>query len=85
MAEERIRAELPEVPTTIPTVAEVTEEEVEKRVAEMEQHVCLNYYHFLKMDAVAERKKRIEELKRKKAQLLAQGDVQDQNETGVST
>lgn len=40
---------------------------------------------FFKMDAVAERKKRIEELKRKKAQLLAQGDVQEQNETGVST
>ena len=39
----------------------------------MEFHKSRQFFCFLEMDSVEERKKRIEELKRKKAALLSQG------------
>ena len=38
--------DLPEVPTTKPTIATTTEKKTERRVAEMEWHVCLNHNNF---------------------------------------
>ena len=79
---------LPAVPTTKLVVEMSSPSHESGRVAELELEsaVCFEEKKTLfKMDAVAERKKRIEELKRKKAQLISKGNVQGTDESSTST